>query len=158
MNYSDFKSEKVTKTAEIELNGNIKKVFPLFGAFEERKWAEGWNPTLIYPEIEMIEEGTTFKTKGRGEELEFLWRVSKYYPEKYLIQYLVSTDNRYWTITVNCCSLDESITKAEITYAFIGLNEIGNEINKKSLERMYENNLKDWEEEINNYLKKISLK
>ena len=154
MNYSYFKSAKITKTAVIKLNGNIKNVFPLFGAFEERKWAEGWNPKLIYPEMEMIEEGTTFKTIGRGEESEFLWRVSKYYPEKYIIQYLVSTENRYWTITVKCKPIEENKTSAEITYTFIGLNEIGNKINELSLSLMYKNDLKDWEEEINNYLNK----
>lgn len=153
MRQSQFKSKKISRTATIICNGKIDKVFPLFGAFEERKWAEGWEPTLIYPEEEKIEEGTTFKTKGRGEEIEYLWRVTKYYPESHLIQYLVSTENRYWTITVKCSSKNENITTADITYTFIGLNETGNEINQRSLQRMYENNLKDWEEEINNYLK-----
>jgi hypothetical protein len=154
---SKFISEKISQSAIINLNGSIEIVFPLFGAFEERKWAEGWNPTLIYPDKEVIAEGTTFSTEGYDQEPEYLWRVSKYYPEKYLIQYLVSTQNRYWTITVKCFLKNEILTEAEITYTFIGLNEIGNEINKKSLERMYKHNLKDWEEEINNYLNKISV-
>ena len=38
MKNTDFKSEKVSKTATIILSGNISTVFPLFGAFEERKW------------------------------------------------------------------------------------------------------------------------
>ena len=139
------------------LNGYISIVFPLFGAFEERKWAKGWDPVLIYPQTEIIEEGTTFKTIGHGHgETEFLWRVSKYEPEKYLIQYLVSTENRYWTITVKCKTIEQDKTAAEITYSFIGLNELGNKINQQSLANMYKNELKDWEEEINNYLKNAS--
>ncbi|MBK7360406.1 MAG: hypothetical protein IPI96_14405 [Saprospiraceae bacterium] len=52
---------------------------------------------------EIIEEGTTFKTDGHGHgEKEFIWRVSKYDQENFLIQYLVSSENRYWTITINC--------------------------------------------------------
>ncbi|NNG26740.1 MAG: hypothetical protein HKM87_04395, partial [Ignavibacteriaceae bacterium] len=106
-----------------------------------------------------IEEGTTFKTVGHGHnESEFIWRVSKYEPEKFFIQYLVSTENRYWTITVNCKTIEENKTSAEITYSFIGFNEIGNKINKHSLSLMYKNDLKDWEEEINNYLKNLSNK
>ena len=153
MNNQNFKSKKVSRTATITINGNIQNVFPLFGAFEERKWAEGWNPTLIYSSTEVIEEGTTFKTIGHGDfEKEFLWRVSKYEPEKYLIQYLVSTENRYWTITIKCDSLSGNQTKASITYTFIGINELGNRINSQLLEKMYANHLKDWQEAINYYL------
>lgn len=153
-----FKAKKFSNTATIILNNKIESVFPLFGAFEERKWAEGWNPVLIYPETEIIEEGTTFKTKGHGhDEAEFIWRVTKYEPEKFLIQYLVTTENRYWTITVKCNPLNGNKTSAEVTYTFIGLNELGNKINEHSLQRMYKNNLTDWEEEINGYLENISI-
>jgi len=154
MNKLNFKAERISKTATIILNGNIKDVFLLFDAFEERKWESDWDLILIYPDTEVIDEGTTFKTEGREHgEGEFLWIVSKFQPENYLIQYLVSTPNRYWTITVKCKPLENNKTKAEVTYSFTGLNEKGNEINKSSLERMYAHNLKDWEEAINYYLK-----
>lgn len=153
MDNRKFKAEKVSKTATIILNEKIEKVFPLFGAFEERKWAEGWDPELIYPSTEIIEEGTTFKTKGQGtDEPEFIWRVTKYQPEQFLIQYMVSTENRYWTITIICKPVDDNKTSAVVTYSFIGLNEIGNKYNKEALQRMYKHSLKDWEEEINRYL------
>ena len=88
-------------------------------------------------------------------ESEFLWRVSKYEPENFHIQYLVSTENRYWTITVMCKTINKIKTSADITYTFISLNELGNKINQHALSLMYKNDLKDWEEEINNYLKSI---
>ena len=158
MNNKNFKAKKISKTATIILNNDISTVFPLFGAFEERKWAKGWNPVLIYPQSEIIEEGTTFKTEGHGNgESEFLWRVSKYEPENFLIQYLVSTENRYWTITVKCIMMEENKTAAEITYSYFGLNELGNKINEPALSKMFKNDLKDWEEEINNYLKNLSI-
>jgi hypothetical protein len=153
MQTQEFISKKVAQTAVINVNVNIKNAFPLFGAFEERKWAEGWNPSLIYPSTEIIEVGTTFKTIGHGNfEKEFLWKVSKFEPDKYLIQYLVSTENRYWTITIKCDSISAIQTRANITYTFIGLNELGNKINSQLLEKMYANNLKDWQEAINLYL------
>ena len=153
MSNNNFKAEKISKTAVITLNGKIETVFPLFGAFEERKWAKDWNPVLIYPSTEIIEEGTTFVTEGHGHgESEFIWRVSKFEADKFLIQYLVSTENRYWTITIKCNPLNENKTSAEITYTFIGLNEPGNKINEHSLKLMYAHDLKDWEEAINSYL------
>ena len=57
--------------------------------------------------------------------------------------------------SINPKSIEENKTSAEITYTFIGLNELGNKINEHSLSSMYKNDLKDWEEEINNYLKNL---
>ena len=154
MDRQKFYSKKISKTATIVLKDNIENVFPLFGAFEERKWASGWNPKLIYPNHEIIEEGTTFKTsENNSEEKEFLWIVIKFEPDNYLLQYLVTTMNRYWTITIKCIPLSKDETSCDITYKYIGLNEKGNEINKESLQKIFKNNLKDWEEEINYYLK-----
>lgn len=156
---NNFQAERISKTASFIINANINHVFPLYGAFEERKWEPGWEPVLIYPGEEVIEEGTTFKVEprehGHGGEGASLWIVSKYEPENYLIQYLVSTENRFWTITVSSNSI-ESNTKTEttVTYSYTGLTKIGNKLNKKNLEKMYKNNLQDWANLINGYLEK----
>lgn len=154
-----FAAEKISKTASFIVDANIEQVFPLFGAFEERKWEPSWEPILIYPDEEMIEEGTTFKIKahghghGPGNESEYLWIVTKFDPQSHLIQYLVSTPNRFWTITVHCENMvSDEKTKATVTYSFTGLNTQGNELNKTSLDRMYRNDLQDWAEAINTYL------
>ena len=147
-------AERISRTASITLDESIEKVFPLFGAFEERKWSEGWNPHLIYPTTEKIEEGTTFKTPPHlKDEKEYLWIVSKYDATNFLIQYLVTSSARYWTITIQCHKIADSITTADITYTFTGLTDSGNEIDKHMMGSMYKNNLKDWEEAIAYYLK-----
>jgi len=149
---SNFKSEKVSQTASFIVNSNIEKAFPMFDAFEERKWAEGLEPNLVYPDKEIIEEGTTFKTEGHDHEAEYLWIVTKFDPKIHFIQYLVSTENRFWTIAVKCKNIeDDEKTEVTVTYSYIGLNEEGNELNKSHLERMYKDNLNDWAEAINNY-------
>jgi hypothetical protein len=152
METEKFVAQRVSKTAVIQLNGSIEKVFSLFGAFEERKWADKWNPKLVYPLTERIEEGTVFKTKGHGHnEAGFLWIVTKYQPNEHLIQYLVSTENRCWTIIIKCTGSDK-LTSAEITYSYTGLNLIGNQINPIAIQSIYKQNLKDWEKAINYYL------
>ena len=158
MNSTNFKAERISQEAEITLNGNIEKVFLLFGAFEERKWAKDWNPVLIYPDVEIIEDGTIFRTEAHGhDENNFLWRVTKYEPAKFVIQYLITTENRQWTITIKCNPISINKTKTEIDYTYIGLNEKGNKINRHSLNEMFKHNLKDWEKEINTYLENIKL-
>ncbi|CCH52991.1 hypothetical protein BN8_02041 [Fibrisoma limi BUZ 3] len=153
MNNKDFNAERVSKTATFIINASVDTVFPLFGAFEERKWAEGWEPTLIYPSAEVIEEGTTFRTKAYDpEEVDYVWRVNQFDPAAYLIQYLIFTPNRYWTITVRCAPVRDGQTQTHVTYTYLGVNQLGNQLNKQSLDRMYANNLNDWAEAIHLYL------
>jgi len=155
-----FRAERVSRTASFVANSNIEQVFPLFGAFEERKWEPKWEPILVYPDEEIIEEGTTFKIKTHGHghvgEPEFLWIVTKFEPQSHIIQYLVTTSNRFWTITVACEPMDgASATKTTVTYSFTGLNAKGNELNKQSLEQMYQHDLQDWADAINKYLQTL---
>jgi hypothetical protein len=150
-----FASERIGKSATILLNGKPEQVFPLFGAFEERKWAEGWAPVLIYPDREIIAEGTTFFTYGHGHEEEwYTWLVNRYDPSNFTIQYFVYTENRHWTITVSCRAHGDRQTEAEVTYQFTGHNAKGNEINRHLLEKMYAQHLQDWADAINQWLAK----
>ena len=154
----NFTSKRISKTASFVVNEHIDNVFPLYGAFEERKWAPHWNPVLIYPEKEIMEEGTVFKVEahghGYGGEDDFLWIVAKYQPEDHYVQYLVSTENRFWTIDVKSES-NGNDTKTTVTYTYTGLNDTGNKINQKSLEKMYATNLRDWADLINGYFKSV---
>jgi len=148
-----FVSERITKTATIFVNGSPDQVFPLFGAFEERKWSEGWEPILIYPDTETIDDGTTFVTRGHNHgEKKFTWIVTRYDNPQHTIQYLVYTENRHWIITITCKPYNENQTKATITYAFTGHNSFGNEIDQAMLTKMYAKGLRDWEEAINRHL------
>jgi len=154
MNHGSFISERISRTAEITLNSNIERVFPLFGPIEEKKWADGWNPVVLYPASEKLEEGMVFITPAQaGRESKYSWIVSGYQPEIHFVEYIVSTANRYWVIKIKCDSLSDTGTKATVTYTFTGMSSLGNRINKHALEQMYRMNLKDREDEINQYLK-----
>lgn len=159
MPHENFQPQRISKTASFIVNANIAQVFPLYGAFEERKWAPGWEPNLIYPKKEIIAEGTTFSVKPHGNdhggECASLWIVSKYEPQDYVIQYLVSTQNRFWTITLTSESIENHTkTNTTVTYTFTGLNETGNELNQIDLAKMYENELQDWGGLINSYFER----
>ena len=154
MNDKGFRAERVSRSATIILDGSLEKVFPLFGAIEEKKWADGWDPVILAPASGELQEGMVFTTRGHGHsESIYAWIVSKYLPENYRIEYTVSTLNRYWVIAVQCESNSESETKATITYTFTGLTPLGNEINTRDIEKMYETHLEDWREAINHYLR-----
>ncbi len=59
-----------------------------------------------------------------------------------MVIYTVFTENRVWTIKVQCIDIEENKTEAEIKYIFTSLNEKGIEINRESLETMYEKKTK----------------
>lgn len=146
-----FKSERITRTRQIILNGPISEVFPLFGPVKEIEWAP---PRVIYLEGDFIEEHMVFVTTSHhGQEPDSIWTVSRYHPENACVEYTVMAPERIWWITIQCReSIDQKQTKAEITYCYTGLTEWGNMINQIALDKMFEHDLKDWEEQISFYL------
>lgn len=148
-----FTAKRISRTATITLQGPIATVFPLFGPIEEKKWEDGWDPLILYPETGELEEGMVFATRGHAdEEPTYTWLVSKYDPANRAIQYTVSTQNRCWTISIHCRASSGTQTQATVRYTYTGLTPLGNDLNERAMEKMYEKDLKDWEEAINHYL------
>ncbi len=148
-----FKAERVTRTATISLRSGIDRVFPLFGAIKEKRWADGWNPVILYPASGDLEAGMVFVTEGSdADEPVYAWIVSAYQPQRHFVEYTVSTANRIWVITIRCGAPSALETEASVTYTFTGLNQLGNERNRSHIARMFAKNLVDWEEAINHYL------
>ncbi len=151
-------SLRISRSSEIILEGGIEEVFPLFGAIEEKKWAHGWQPEVIYPPDQNFCENMIFKTQPSdlfsGEEDNYLWVVSKFQPEKYIVSYIVKSEERIWLISISCKSGLVNSTIAKVTYTFTGLSEKGNVMNKKHLEYIFEEDLQDWQTAINDYLSK----
>lgn len=148
----EFSAEKLTRTAEIDLDGPIAEVFPLFNPIEEPKWAPHFQPRFIYPADRTVQQGMTFKTAGHGDEADLVWRINEYDPTAHHIQYLVYGTDRYWTITIDCREVGGQRTSARVTYDFLPLEEAGAAVNEASLNAMFAHDLKDWEDAINNYL------
>jgi hypothetical protein len=147
-----FVSERISQCASINIQGSLENVFPLFGPVFEKRWAEGWDPDVIYSRAENIEEYMIFNTPGHGEEEFYTWAVTRFDAENHHVEYTVSTRNRIWFIGVRC-SGNERSTHATICYTYTGLTETGNALNRAALKKMYAHELKDWERAINYYLK-----
>ncbi len=154
MEATAFRSKRIARTRVITLNDTPEIIFPLFGPIRERDWAPGWDPQIIYSDSAWIEEHMVFTTRSHhGHEPDSTWTISKYAPEDALVEYTVVAPERLWRITIQCRLGDcPRTTRAEITYTFTGLTEGGNEINEAALSRMFQRDLKDWEEQINRYL------
>ena len=148
-----FMAEQYVQSASIILNGNIEKVFPLFGAMEEMKWSADWHPTPVFPALGNMEEGFIFQSPDHvPDSPPLIWVVAKFDPTLHQIRYVITSANRVNIISVNCSKSDANSTKAEITYSLTGLSDEGNEICHHLITRMFKHSLKDWESAINNYL------
>jgi hypothetical protein len=149
-----LKGNRITRSATIVLKEHVDKVFPLFSALEESKWAPGWNPRIVFPKKKDIEEHMVFITmKNDGQQSDYTWIVTKYVKERHLIEYLVSAPERLWTISIKCrASINRRRTNAEVRYTYTGLTEKGSSLNKKAMDEMFAFDLTDWEDQINYYL------
>jgi hypothetical protein len=149
-----FTADRTSRTATIVLNGSVDIVFPLFEPLEEKKWEDKWDPVILYPVSGRTEEGMVFTTPAQDKhEVVYTWIVSKFNPDLRLIEYIVSTYHRVWIISVGCEALSDIQTRATIRYTYTSLTPLGNTLNKQAIMKMYERDLKDWEEAINHYLK-----
>lgn len=147
-----FECERISQEETIQLNGVIDEVFPLFGPIKEMDWAPGWSPEILFTTTGEVEEHMIFKTKEKFEgEGDYIWVVSQFAPKQFFIEYTISTKERIWFVRVQC-SAQEGTTIAKVKYTYTGLTNQGNALNRIALGKMFERNLKDWEEAINHYL------
>ena len=146
-----FKAERISKTSSFVVNGKVEDVFPLFGPIREKEWADGWDPEIIFSRDKVVEEHMIFRTKASTDEVFYYWAVTQYRPEKFFIEYTVSTINRIWFITVNCLAWNHS-TEVTVTYTYTSLNSKGDELNRAALTKMFSDDLTDWRDAINYYL------
>ena len=155
-----YNAERISQTATISLHGPFDQVFPLFGPIREKEWADGWDPQILVLESDNIEKHMVFQTHPHIEDEQdmYTWTVSTYDPDRGQIEYTIFTKTRLWWINIDCRPLEGgSACEASVTYTYVGLDERGNERNRKALAAMYKHDLKDWEHAINHYLETGSL-
>lgn len=143
---------RIKRNSQILLNGPVEKVFPLFGAVEESKWADGWEIDVVFSNDPLLEENMVFTTDSHDGEEYLTWIVSKLDNDNHCVKYTVFGDERLWTIDIVCAYVSNRETMADVTYTFTGLSDEGRARNLKMANRIYADDLKDWSEMINYYL------
>jgi hypothetical protein len=149
-----FKAEQFVQSASIRLKGDVERVFRLFTPLGEKKWAEGWNPQLIFPATGETLEGQILKTPDHVHGAPPLtWVVSRYDTSSHQIQYIITSAVRVAVISISCTASGQDSTSATINYAITGLSAEGNVLSHHLIGKIFATNLKDWENAINTSLK-----
>jgi len=150
-----FQPKRISRTAQITVNAPLNEAFVLFGPVREKDWAEGWDPELIDPAGELVQERMVFTTQSHFGQMEpdDVWIVSAYSLGVAFIEYTVFAHERLQWIEIACEeTADPKKTLAKVTYTFLGLTDRGNSLSREALELIFERDLLDWEEAINHYL------
>jgi hypothetical protein len=153
---NSFIAERTTRTATINIDGDIETVFPLFGPELEKEWAPDWSYSPLFIDSKTPQEYSIFtKTSHGHNESMSVWVISKLDRMNSVIEYTLFTSLRVGIINIACKKMEADKTQATITYCFTGLTREGNGLSKHIVEKTFTNNLKDWEEAINTYLLKV---
>jgi hypothetical protein len=135
----------IKHTASFEISQSIDTLFPLFSPEGEKLWVPGWDYENIMSTTNLHED-YVFLTKNHDHaSTDAIWLVKKYEPESYRVQfYKVEPEDKIGIITVQCAELNNSRTKVQVTYQYIGLSEKGNEFVAKFSTSEYENFIAEW--------------
>jgi hypothetical protein len=142
---------RVKRSQLLHLNGQCDIVFSLFDPIGEKKWAENWSPTLVFP-ASGVHQGSVFKTENH-DGTETIWIITKFDKKSRSIIYTAVTPNfRVSTIEISCEPDGANHTKARVTYTITALSERGKQYITSMSKQHYHEWMTEWEEAINHYL------
>jgi hypothetical protein len=84
------------ETFHFVANASLERVAPLFGAYKEREWAPGWNPSFVWPPRADDREGMVFTVTG--EHGTAVWINTAFEPASGRIQYVYVLPNTMATL------------------------------------------------------------
>ena len=150
---STFQGKSVTRTARIKLNGSVSEVFPLFEPVNEKKWAHGWDPTVIFPAGGPVNPGLVFTTDHDSGPTA-IWNMITHDTDARLVEYLkVQSDVNVIRVTVRCEAIEAIVTEAQVTYTMTSLTKNGDQTVDDFTDEFYSVWIDSWAEAINFYLK-----
>ena len=139
---------RAIQSASIVLNGDIAKVFPLFGFMEEKKWSHGWDPQLVSGGEPLQDAVFTVSHDGKIAT----WIVAEWDEQRHRVTYAVFVPNeRAMTIRIQCTPEGKN-TRAEVTYTLTILGEPGLAALKEFQQQDFAHRLLHWQLAINYYL------
>jgi hypothetical protein len=128
------------------------QVFPLFGAYEERKWATAFDPQFVYPSSPHHQQGMVFTTVQDG--LARVWANTAFDAATGHVQYV------YWIADTMVAQIDIHIenrgardTHVSVVYERTSLRIEANELVVR-MAHADAHSGKHWAEMINGYLER----
>lgn len=131
-----------------------EEVFPLFGAYEERKWAKGFDPQFLHPSPAHDQQGMVFTWNEDGTSN--TWINTAFDVATGHVQYVyVVNDKMITLIDIHLARSGSKETRVTVAYERTALHSEGNQLvtQHAAADR---NKDKEWDEMINGYLRKAA--
>jgi hypothetical protein len=152
MGKSSFTARRATKTYRQTIDAIPEKVFPLLCPVREAEWLDGWQPTMIYSESGVIEEGAVFSTPHAGEA-DTVWIVTKHDSGKREIEFTRFTPaSRICVLGITVRAKDENSSFVEISYTYTATAPAGNAFIESLTEEAFVEAVGFWEKSMNYFL------
>ena len=104
----------------------MEKTFPLFGAIEEKKWAEGWEPEVLYPSPAKDQLGMVFRVAH--PHMSSVWTCTAFDPASGHVQYVYYVSDALVTsIDIHLTQSDNAETHVSVLYERTALTSGANE-------------------------------
>lgn len=140
---SAFVAERAVRSHAFTVEMPLARAFALFEPEGERAWAQGWDPTYLFPTDGRAQPGMVFTTSHGGEET--TWLVIRHEPASGLVEYArVTPGSRIATVLVQCSALEPARTRVTVIYTFTGLGEAGNAYIRGMDEARYREYIESW--------------
>src|SRR5574337_1500814 len=136
----------VKHTSSFEIARSASELFPLFSAEGEKLWVPGWTYRNMTAGTDLHEDYVFVTGNHDHAASDAIWMVKRYEPERYLVQfYKVEPVEKVGVIEVRCFDLNESRTKVQVTYEYIGLSEAGDRFISSFTSSEYSAFIAQWE-------------
>jgi hypothetical protein len=147
-------SPSVSYTAGFEVDQNAETLFPLFSPEGEKLWVPGWDYKNIMGTTTLHEDYVFLTESHDHAAVAAVWIVKHYDPEAYHVQYYkIEPGEKVGIVRVVCTPLNDSSTRVDVTYTYIGLSERGNRFTANFTKEDYEDFIREWKELLEAYFK-----
>lgn len=140
---SAWVGERATRSHAFYVDLPMAEAFRLFEPEGERAWAQGWNPSYVFPSDGHAERGMVFTTTHGNEST--IWYLMRHDPAGGVVEYLrVTPGSRVVTVLVQCADAGAGRTRVTVVYTFTALSEAGNEYVRAMDEAHYRAFIDGW--------------
>ena len=147
MTETEFAARHIVRSGSFSLAIPPQRAFAFFTPEGERAWIPDWTPEYLHPSDGTLGPGLVFRTRAGGEPT--LWLVSRYDAQALEAEYVrIVPESRIGTVVVRCRGAGGEGTQVEVTYAFTGLSNAGNDVLAALTEEAYARVMSDWQKRV----------
>jgi len=138
---------------DLTVHAPYEQTFPLFGAWEEKKWAEGWDPQFLYPSPARDQQGMVFTVEHK--DMSAVWMNTAFDQAAGHVQYVyVVNDAMITLIDIHLAKAGATETHVSVAYERTALTPEASDHVAHFAKGDASSGAK-WEEAINGYFAKV---